>query len=810
MPLHMMHPQQQQQQNRLSSSHRERQRQRQPRHQQPSQPSLSQSYHGHTNHNSHYQQAPPQQPQYNQSRSTRQPNVGGYNHHDMNAATAAAAGVHMAGRRSPATPGQGGGGVHPNGRRSPASQQYQQPQHQPQPQQQQQQHVQFQHPVKQHQLAQQNNEQDTSTAETTTMISDIAANLGNDDLTDFTLVAKDGTRIPAARFVLGARSPVFRSLLFGNGKEARSDMIVCGYSGTVVRGLVDFCSKDDVPHFQQQLEVRDGEYNEYMITAMFNDHTQLRDDQEYPPPREYQVRQIVHLYDCARYYQLQSMEIRVCELATSFLQSSTTNKHLACALFDEASKHPAANRIKRIALHAIRSDPAASLLRQPVVEEEEEEEEVFTELSDDTSEMTIFGPNGERQPKKTSLCESHASKSPSAGVLFLTNTTLQEVLRDNKMSCEEITLFRAILHWTEPSYHEPLDMTQFADFHANFNSTSDDFTKRGKAIRKQQQQSNVKFGRRSTKGRPPASPSSSRPQDNNPMDKDRFEFAKDYVMRYIDLSKISPSDLVGIVTESGLVGQDVIWNAMSEIALRMEKGGAPLSKNRYKGNGIEKDRDSPITTTTGATTTSGGLNQHVPIEIAVEDLGTDGHEFGNGGNGTPYHQDYPVSGHQDYPVPGRRAVSDESSSNSIQAETAMMLDNANALRRGRSDTPRHDPTNAGQQYYETNTTLNPSMNHFGDYQNHIERMGCGMMDPRNGRGGSNNNTNRGRPNTVLRRSPTPPGIFGIVDKLSTELSSVCTGNDFMDAPSYSSTRTHHTYPNASGGGGGYNHSSNFR
>ena len=60
----------------------------------------------------------------------------------------------------------------------------------------------------------------------------------------------------------------------------------------------------------------------------------------------------------------------------------------------------------------------------------------------------------------------------------------------------------------------------------------------------------------------------------------RREAAKSIVAQCIDLSKIAPSDLLGIVAESGLVEETDISNALIQIALRVETEGAQLSKRR--------------------------------------------------------------------------------------------------------------------------------------------------------------------------------------------------------------------------------------
>jgi hypothetical protein len=63
--------------------------------------------------------------------------------------------------------------------------------------------------------------------------------------------------------------------------------------------------------------------------------------------------------------------------------------------------------------------------------------------------------------------------------------------------------------------------------------------------------------------------------------------AKQITARCIDLSKIAPSELLGIVTDSGLVDAMSVSNALIQLALRIEKEGVLVSKRRAQGMGQE-------------------------------------------------------------------------------------------------------------------------------------------------------------------------------------------------------------------------------
>jgi len=68
--------------------------------------------------------------------------------------------------------------------------------------------------------------------------------LTNEDLCDIVLVGSDGVRVPANRYILSARSNVFRSMLLGGFSEAQSAEIPIGYSGAVLKAIVEYILTD--------------------------------------------------------------------------------------------------------------------------------------------------------------------------------------------------------------------------------------------------------------------------------------------------------------------------------------------------------------------------------------------------------------------------------------------------------------------------------------------------------------------------------------------------------------------------------------
>jgi hypothetical protein len=314
----------------------------------------------------------------------------------------------------------------------------------------------------------------THTAAITTMLSpkakdqrglavDIISSIDNDEMHDMILLSIDGGEIPASRFVLGARSPVLRQMLFLNStnRVTTSSELKITYSAAVVRALVYYCRTNDL------------------------DDISL-------PTNEESLRELVKLSQCAIELELVGLEALVDNLVASLCQ---VDPDVACTFFDEAASgggKPPVDSIKSIALGFIRRNPEAALLRK-----------------NHPRGQHFFG-----------------------GITSLQVESLKEILNDSAICTEEINLFRAIVIWAE-------------------------------APCKQQQR-----------------PKSMDAWAAQIMNHNQREAAKPVVAECIDLSKIAPSDLLGIVTESGLVDEIDVSNALIQIALRVEAEGVHLSKRR--------------------------------------------------------------------------------------------------------------------------------------------------------------------------------------------------------------------------------------
>lgn len=211
-------------------------------------------------------------------------------------------------------------------------------------------------------------------------------NLENERMTDFVLVSLDGERVLASKFILGARSPVFRRQLFAGAPspdrasfatQQNNNTLKVGYSWPVVQGLVEYCRSDDIRNFVSLLHCGKS------------------------------VRDLVHMFECAEYYELPGLAQRVCATAAAVCKISP---HLAAALFDESCKS-AAVQISQISKAVIREEPRKALLSS-------------------NAEGLDFG---------VPTC--------TPGVSYLRVDALREILQDAQMRCDEIVLFHVLVAW---------------------------------------------------------------------------------------------------------------------------------------------------------------------------------------------------------------------------------------------------------------------------------------------------------------------------------------------------------------------------
>ena len=212
------------------------------------------------------------------------------------------------------------------------------------------------------------------------IVVDLVRNVDNERMSDFILLSLDGERVATSKFILGARSPVFQRQLFSNKPQGRSsgqNLLEVGYSGPVVRGLVEYCRSDDIANFVGRLQYENN------------------------------VRDLVHLFACADFYDIPGLRQKVCTTASAICKRY---RNFAPAIFDQACQS-GTQQVERIALAAIQEDPHTAL------------------LSSNMEELDFGVP------------------TTPPGVSYLSNEALSLILQDKKMCCDEIVLFEVLTVW---------------------------------------------------------------------------------------------------------------------------------------------------------------------------------------------------------------------------------------------------------------------------------------------------------------------------------------------------------------------------
>eukprot|EP00581_Thalassiosira_minuscula_P028243 CAMPEP_0183758066 /NCGR_PEP_ID=MMETSP0739-20130205/6153_1 /TAXON_ID=385413 /ORGANISM="Thalassiosira miniscula, Strain CCMP1093" /LENGTH=405 /DNA_ID=CAMNT_0025995597 /DNA_START=350 /DNA_END=1567 /DNA_ORIENTATION=+ len=165
-----------------------------------------------------------------------------------------------------------------------------------------------------------------------TLSTNLIACLGQDDRTDLHLLGSDGLRVPAFRTILACQSSVLHKMLYGNFEESKSDVVKLGYSGDVLKALVDFCITDDVLLFNGRMD-------------------------------ENAARDIVQLIACAHFLNMPHLQDKAQNLVDALLEA---HKSLAGIIYDEASicGEPTES-VKEGALAVVKEYPEETLLSNP-------------------------------------------------------------------------------------------------------------------------------------------------------------------------------------------------------------------------------------------------------------------------------------------------------------------------------------------------------------------------------------------------------------------------------------------------------------
>jgi hypothetical protein len=146
---------------------------------------------------------------------------------------------------------------------------------------------------------------------------------------DVNLQGTDGGKVSASRFLLSARSKVFRKMLFGDFKESTSTVIPLNYSSNTIRRIVRYCYTDEM---MEPLESCSEE----------------------------KVRDMVRLRCAAHFFELEDLEDKIIMVISNHMAKYPS---LACAVLDESSaKGEADGVLTEIALGIIGLRAEESLL----------------------------------------------------------------------------------------------------------------------------------------------------------------------------------------------------------------------------------------------------------------------------------------------------------------------------------------------------------------------------------------------------------------------------------------------------------------
>lgn len=136
-----------------------------------------------------------------------------------------------------------------------------------------------------------------------------------------------------------------------------------------------------------------------------------------------------------------------------------------------------------------------------------------------------------RQNPEASLLRRNEFGNHDPGISSLSPAIVEEIISDPRMCTEEINMFRAVALW--------------CNYVNGANNVSLDDS-----------------------------------VDSAAHVQERRTLAKQITARCIDLSKIAPSELLGFVSDSGLIDAMSVSNALIQLALRVEKEGVVVSKRR--------------------------------------------------------------------------------------------------------------------------------------------------------------------------------------------------------------------------------------
>jgi BTB/POZ domain len=142
----------------------------------------------------------------------------------------------------------------------------------------------------------------------------LASFLTDDDLHDVKIKGSDGVEVPANRFLLAARSTIFKAMFFGKFKEAKSPAIKLCFPSDVLRAVVEYIVTDsaEILNMRDSAEIGSEKKRKKRKSTKGTDETK-------PPYSFKNIELLVSLAEAASYFNLPELGKRVVALLEHLL-----------------------------------------------------------------------------------------------------------------------------------------------------------------------------------------------------------------------------------------------------------------------------------------------------------------------------------------------------------------------------------------------------------------------------------------------------------------------------------------------------------
>ena len=362
--------------------------------------------------------------------------------------------------------------------------------------------------------------------------------------------------VPASRFVLASRSPVFSSMLFGEFKEANNMVVKLDWDVDTLKAVVEYCHTDeilglttsksglssnshkgdlkhisfvDTPESQYQNPIQSPiQENSPQRSIQTEDdsqsifvspkHGSTLNRNSLTAPSLSRIRTIIRIANAAHYFQLPHL---VTKLEAVMHQKLNDHPKLCCVALDESlGTSMEESYITHLSAEMIKKNTVDILLASG-----------------------LFG--GCRDYPKI------------AGVDCLGERAMEWVVSNQQLEACEVSIFKIILRWAASMGSEDKNDNEnscctvgrkYLDF--NTKDIPKDVSKSPNSGRREKDQSVQNL-----------------PVHNTIQNSTRVEKAQYFIKRYVELSRISPSDLEALVEPSSLTDNQQLFKAYRSQAL---------------------------------------------------------------------------------------------------------------------------------------------------------------------------------------------------------------------------------------------------